>query len=229
MVLQPSLNHIEMGMDSREEIIAKIKQLDYYRPLLNKADIGEITDFDISKALGAFIVSINADDTKFDRVHPINQEPPTASFTVLEEYGESIFNGKYDCNSCHKVPLTSYGSNGSLVNIGLDLKGADKGRMEVTGSEWDRGLFKVPGLRNVQFSAPYMHDGRFKNLNEVLEHYSHNIQNVPNLDWRLLANDRMPRKMNITDYDKKALIAFLNTLTDYDVLTHDRFSNPFIN
>ncbi len=225
MVLLPALNHIEMGMASTGEILNKIKNLDYYKPLFKDIAVTVPTLDDISSALAHFVVSINAKDTKFDRVKDINGHE---QFTALEEYGESLFNGKYNCNSCHSNPVSSYGSNGSFINIGLDKQSRDEGLMGVTGNTSDRGKFKAPGLRNIQFSAPYMHDGRFKSLDEVLNHYSHGIQPATNLDRRLMENGQ-PRKMNISTYDKKALIAFLHTLTDYDVLTHDRFSNPFAN
>lgn len=225
MVLQPSLNHVEMGLTSREEITKKIKSLSYYQPLFDQAGYSDISDASISDALVKFVSSINVQQSKFDLVNSMNV--PQAKFTALEQYGQTIFNGKYNCNSCHNNPISSYGGNAnSFVNIGLDKFNQDAGRMGVTGREADRGKFKVPGLRNVQFSAPYMHDGRFATLEEVIDHYSHGIKGVGNLDTRLQENGQA-KKMNISDYDKKALIAFLNTLTDYDVLTHDRFSNPF--
>lgn len=225
MVLQPSLNHIEMGLTSRAEITEKINLLSYYKPLFDKAGYDQITAETISDALVKFVTSIDVNNSKFDKVNSVNV--PLAQFTALEQHGESIFNGKYNCNSCHSNPIFSYGQNaGNFVNIGLDKFSQDKGLMGVTNRESDRGRFKVPGLRNVQFSAPYMHDGRFKSLEEVIDHYSHGIQGASNLDLRLSDNGHA-KQMNITDYDKKALVAFLNTLTDYDVLTHDRFSNPF--
>ena len=228
MVLLPALNHIEMGMASTEQILEKVKGLTYYQPLFVNASIQEITVEDISDALAHFVASINTTDTKFDRVH-VTSNPNPEKFTALEEYGESVFNGKYNCGSCHRVALSVYYQNNSrFANIGLDKISQDKGKMGVTGNEFDRGMFKVPGLRNVQFSAPYMHDGRFKTLSEVIDHYSHGIKHNPNLDWHFEENGHA-RKLNITDYDKKALIAFLHTLTDYDVLTHDCFSNPFAN
>ena len=72
-----------------------------------------------------------------------------------------------------------------------------------------------------------MHDGRFKTLNEVLDHYSHGIANSPALDVRLRASNGQPMKMNITDQEKTAIIAFLNTLTDYSMITDQKYSNPF--
>ncbi len=227
MVLQPSLNHIEMGMTSRDEITAKIKSLGYYDQLFIDGTFDEINSENIADALVKFITSIQVQNSKFDKVHSF---PMQDRFTALEQYGETLFNGKYNCNGCHSNPISSYGFNNSnFVNIGLDKTSKDAGLMDVTHKESDRGKFKVPGLRNVQFSAPYMHDGRFGTLEEVLNHYSHGVQSVDNLDVRLREANGDAKQMNITDYDKKALIAFLNTLTDYDVLTHDRFSNPFKN
>jgi cytochrome c peroxidase len=87
--------------------------------------------------------------------------------------------------------------------------------------------FKIPNLRNVTLTAPYMHDGRFKTLEEVIEHYNSGVKDNPNLDPRLRGSNGLPKKMGLTPFDKSSLIAFLNTLTDESVATDTRFSNPF--
>ena len=88
------------------------------------------------------------------------------------------------------------------------------------------GRFRVPQLRNVALTAPYMHDGRFKTLKDVLNHYSSGIKNTPNLDDRLQVNGE-PMRMNISDDEQDAIIAFLKTLTDYEAVTAPQFSDPF--
>ena len=99
------------------------------------------------------------------------------------------------------------------------------------GSYADEGLgegrFRIPSLRNIALTAPYMHDGRFATLGEVIDHYDHGIQAHPALDKNLRNNDGTPKRMNLNPLEKQALIAFLNTLTDETVLTDQRFSNPF--
>ncbi|MGB0176875.1 MAG: cytochrome-c peroxidase, partial [Owenweeksia sp.] len=139
---------------------------------------------------------------------------------------------KYDCGSCHQLTSpTGYFAfdklNSELVNIGLDAVYNDKGFGAVSGNTADNGKFKIPNLRNIALTAPYMHDGRFKTLEEVLDHYSTGIENNPNLDSRLKDAAGKPVVLNITSSDKQDLIAFLQTLTDNELVTDPRFSDPF--
>ena len=118
-----------------------------------------------------------------------------------------------------------------VANNGLDAVYADKGLGGISGREQDEGLFKVPFLRNVALTAPYMHDGRFATLADVVEHYSSGIQANPNLD-PLLYSPSAPgqaMQMNFTQDQKQALVAFLQTLTDYNFIQDARFSDPFKN
>ncbi|MFM6983364.1 MAG: c-type cytochrome, partial [Chitinophagaceae bacterium] len=127
-----------------------------------------------------------------------------------------------NCGSCHQISSgfsSSYGST-KFANIGLDLIDNDPGI---------NGLYKIPRLKNIALTAPYMHDGRFKTLNEVLEHYSHNIENNSKLSFQLKENGRDPRRMEFTEAEKADLIAFLNTLTDKDLISNPKYSSPFIN
>jgi cytochrome c peroxidase len=119
-----------------------------------------------------------------------------------------------------------YQSSG-FHNIGLESSIQDKGRMDVTGNSSDEGLFRAPDLHNVALTAPYMHDGRFNSLDEVLNHYSHGIQENKNLSDVLRNDDGSALKMNITAEDRKALIAFLNSMTDYQMVSNPLLSNPF--
>jgi cytochrome c peroxidase len=144
----------------------------------------------------------------------------------------ALFTSKYNCAKCHNVDhtignnYTAIGNN--FVDIGLEDNYKDKGRGIITGNTTDKGKFKIPDLKNVALTAPYMHDGRYKTLDEVLEHYSSGILYSQNLDTLLQTDNRKAaRKMNIGADDKKALIAFLNALTDNTVTTDPKFSNPF--
>ena len=89
--------------------------------------------------------------------------------------------------------------------------------------------FKAPSLRNIALSAPYMHDGRFATLREVIDFYNDGVQNHPNLDNRLQMNNGEVRRMNLSEREKDALVAFLNTLTDESFINDEKFSNPFVN
>jgi cytochrome c peroxidase len=115
---------------------------------------------------------------------------------------------------------------GLFSNIGLDEVYTDNGVGEVTRQASDNGRFKIPSLRNVALTGPYMHDGRFETLEEVIEHYSDGIEDNPNLDSRLQENGQ-PIVFNISEQETEAIIAFMHTLTDYDMITDPKFSNPF--
>src|SRR6185436_7004497 len=107
----------------------------------------------------------------------------------------------------------------------------DNGYGEFTGDPEDNGKFKIPSLRNVELTAPYMHDGRFNTLEEVVEHYNSGVQQHPNLDDRLTVEGMTggtPLQQGLTAYEKQALVAFLKTLTDTPLVTDVRFSDPFV-
>lgn len=150
-----------------------------------------------------------------------------AQLTALESRGRDLFFTTYDCNACHQIQNPhGYLMAGGFSNIGLDAEYADKGVQEFSKRSEDAGKFKIPSLRNVALTAPYMHDGRFNTLDEVLNHYSGGIADNPNLDTRLRKNG-VPMRMEIPEIDKQAIIAFLNTLTDYEMISDKKFSNPF--
>jgi cytochrome c peroxidase len=227
MVLRPILNHIEMGTTDIEELAAKLNTLPYYRPLFKKAfDSEQITPERISDALSSFIRSIRSNNTKFDKA-----QVDKAQLSAQELNGKSLFFEKYDCNSCHQVQTpTGYALfGGGFANIGLDQEYKDNGLSLTTGQPSDAGKFKIPSLRNVLLTAPYMHDGRFATLEEVMEHYSENMSDHPNLDIRLKDGSGHAQKMNISPSEKQALIAFLNSLTDFQAVTDLKFASPFKN
>ncbi|HTJ51912.1 MAG TPA: cytochrome c peroxidase [Cyclobacteriaceae bacterium] len=224
MVLRPIVNHIEMGITDVDQLAEKLKSVSYYKDLFTKAyGSDEITATKISDALSYFLQSIKSTNTKFDMANRFQDK-----LTALEMKGRQLFSDTYNCNSCHRVetPDGYAMAGGTFANIGLDPVYSDGGLANVTGAAADVGKFKIPSLRNVIFTAPYMHDGRFSTLEEVLDHYSSGIQDNPNLDSKLKSNGG-PKQMNIPDDDRKAIIAFLNTLTDVQVLSDQKFSNPF--
>jgi cytochrome c peroxidase len=147
--------------------------------------------------------------------------------SALELQGQQLFMDTYDCNSCHQVTdPEGYIFAGTFSNIGLDEVYTDNGLGNVTENPADNGRFKIPSLRNVALTAPYMHDGRFETLDEVIEHYSVGIEDNENLDPRL-TEDGEPVQFNISENDTEALKAFLMTLTDHDMVSTARFSDPF--
>jgi cytochrome c peroxidase len=235
-VMMPVKNHIEMGMEDLDFLATKLEQIDYYPELFKKSfGTNEITPEKISKALSQFIRSIVSVDSKFD--HAVAAQNDFASFDELERHGMDVFL-ESGCNGCHTVipflfggpdheiiefpgGVGGYAGTGEdLANIGLDMEYADNGAGE--------GVFKVPSLRNISFTAPYMHDGRFQTLNEVIDHYAQGIQNHDFLDFRLKDFEtNQPRRLELSLLDRTALIKFLQTLNDENVLTDPKFSNPF--
>jgi cytochrome c peroxidase len=136
-----------------------------------------------------------------------------------EQRGAAIFNGAagIDCQLCH-----DFNALASIwpTSNGLDITSADPGA--------GNGKFRPAALRNIAKSAPYMHDGRFATLRDVIDHYDHGIQDSPQLDPLLRVGlYGAPIKMNLSEDDKNALEAFLNTLTDEQMLADPKFSDPF--
>ena len=115
-----------------------------------------------------------------------------------------------------------------IFSNGLENPYVDKGVGALTGRPQDEGLFKVPSLRNIELTAPYMHDGRFATLEEVVDFYNAGVVDNPNLSPPLRnPQNGTPRRLNLTSAQKAALVAFLKTLTDTSVTTDPKFSDPF--
>lgn len=234
LVLQPIGNHIEMGIADAETLTTKLSVLPYYSSLFKDAfGTPELTSERVATAIATFCDNIVTSNTRFDQFNQnrfiTNAESKVnAELSPLELEGMLLFEQKYDCNSCHGVQSTNgYVFNGTFANIGLDEEYTDPGRQKVTGNPADAGKFKIPSLRNVAYTAPYMHDGRFATLEEVVGHYSHGIADHPNLDPKLQDASGHARSMNISDHETQAIVAFLHTLSDQSVLSDPKFSDPF--
>lgn len=226
MVLRPVFNHVEMGARTTTEIVSKLKERPYYADLFAQAfGDNEITFERIARALSDFTGSISSNNSKFDMVGGVN------GLNAVEQEGFNLFFGKYNCGSCHNLTAPNgYNvptSGTALLNIGLNADYSDNGLGALNGNPADDGKFKIPSLRNVMLTGPYMHDGRFTSMDDVLEHYSSGIANHPNLDDRLKDQNGNALAMNITEADKHALTTFLNTLTDNTMTTDPKFSDPF--
>jgi cytochrome c peroxidase len=205
-----------------ELLPAKLGNVDFYAPLFEAAfGTPEITEERIALALGQFLRSLISFDSRFDRAyHPMNegQQPaPGSVLTAQELRGAEIFNGQGHCFFCHAQGAQTLDIP---ANNGLDLEPADPGS--------SGGQFRAASLRNVAVTAPYMHDGRFQTLREVINHYSEGAVDGPLADPRLrgmlLTN---PVTLHLSESDKDALEAFLNTLTDTEFLSDPKFSDPF--
>jgi len=222
LVARPISNHVEMGIADLNTIPAKLEKLPYYKDLFQKAyGSDEITMDKVGEAMATFMNAISSSHTRFDQ-----RDQGLYQFTALEAEGERLFNTKYQCNNCHKLFIGGY-TGTEFMNIGLEKRNNDNGAGAIVRDPSFNGKFKIPNLRNVARTAPYMHDGRFATLEDVLEHYSHGIQDDQNLDERLKDQSGHPMRMNISTDEKKAIVAFLNTMTDYTMLTDERYANPF--
>jgi cytochrome c peroxidase len=184
-------------------------------PALFAAAFGspEITPEKIALGLENYLLTLTSFDAKFDRVLRGEEK-----FTPKEQRGFQLFSTEYDprrgqfgadCFHCHGGPL--FQSQG-FANNGLDATFMDTGREKVTGKAADAGKFAVPSLRNVALTAPYMHDGRFKTLEAVIEHYATGVKRSATLDPNLAKHP--DGGVPLTADDKRALVAFLKTLTD---------------
>lgn len=219
---------IEMGM-SLKDLTARLQGIDYYNILFQKAyGVQGITENNIVNAISEFINSITSFDTPFDEgmSRPVlSTTGELATLSAEENFGRSIFMA--NCSSCHGNTLG--GAQGFLntANNGLDISYEDNGLGALTQNRLHMGLFKVPLLRNVELTAPYMHDGRFATLEEVVEHYSTGIQPHENLHPFLKEENGQPKRFNFSQEEKNALIAFLRTLTDHSMIKEEKFSNPF--
>jgi cytochrome c peroxidase len=226
MVLKPIENHIEMGMDNFDALEKKLGQLDYYKALFNNAFGSEqVTRERIAEAMSQFLNSMVSGGSTFDRSIPgtWGVSDPTV-FTARQQEGLSVFLN--NCVVCHSTATPSLFGGEEFANIGLDSNPVDKG-LGANEPGMD-GVFKIPSLRNVALTGPYMHDGRFNTLREVVDHYSDNIKPADNLHWALTDGSLgQPRRMNLSDSQKDALVDFLSTMTDQRFLSDDKFSDPF--
>lgn len=224
LVSKPISNHIEMGMDNPEQLIEKLNSIPYYKSLVKNAyNVESLNMNNLTDAMVSFMTQINSSNSRFDKSFMNSGQ---IHLSAQEQLGQQLFNTTYECNRCHNPFPGSY-SDAGFANIGLDVNNNDKGRMNVSNATDDEGKFKVPDLHNVGVTAPYMHDGRFKTLDDVLEHYSSNIKANKHLDSRLTDENGNPVSLKISENDRKAIIAFLNSMTDYTTISNPNLSNPF--
>ncbi|MFN8324585.1 MAG: cytochrome c peroxidase [Flavobacteriaceae bacterium] len=212
----PFTSPIEMN-GNFSNAIAMMKNDAQYKKLFKQAfDGGEINSENMLKALGQFMALLVSSNSKFDKYRR-NESGGTMTADELDGY--AIFNQK--CASCHATDLftdNSFRNNGLAINLQVN----DIGRFRVTQLESDKYKFKVPSLRNIEKTAPYMHDGRFYTLEAVLDHYSSGVVNTQNLDESLNNNGTLG--IPLTQTEKTKIIAFLKTLTDNEFLTNPKFA-----
>jgi cytochrome c peroxidase len=210
--IAPITNKDEMD-DDLAHVIAKLNRRKDYRIAFYRAfQDSSITSEKMLKSITQFMGLMTSTNSRYDR-YVAGKE----TFSKEEVRGFNLFTSK--CGSCHPAPLFTdhtYRSNGLPVNKRLD----DQGRHVITGIEGDRYKFKVPSLRNVELTFPYMHDGRFRNLDEVLHHYGDSTKHAPHSDTLLHQIGKISKE------ETQALHAFLLTLTDKTFIYDRRFADP---
>lgn len=232
--LTPIQDPVEMGM-TLADLETRLAQKSYY-PALFDAAFGDpaISADRIGKAIAQFVRSLVSITSRYDQGRAMvgNFNQPFPNFTAQENQGKNLFltapqAGGAGCGGCHATEAFVNEQNGPMNN-GLDSNtSADQGAFETFGTPNFLGSFKVPSLRNIGVRAPYMHDGRFATLEQVVEHYNSGVQPHPNLDPRLRLPNGNPIRLNLTAAQKQALVAFMNTLTDTAFLADPRYSDPF--
>lgn len=212
MPVGPITNTLEMN-ETIANVVQKLQHSEKYKALFKAAYGTEtINDQRMLKALAQYMAMIISDNSKYDRV-----KRGESTFTATEQAGYTLFQQK--CSQCHTEPLFT---DHSYRNNGLDATFTDEGRAHITQLPEDLGKFKVPSLRNLEFSYPYMHDGRFYTLNQVLEHYNSGVHQSATLDP--LLSQGIP----LTGLERQQLVAFLKTLTDYELLNNTWLATPHL-
>lgn len=225
-VLMPIQNQVEMGL-TLDVVESRLAQKDYYKILFKRA-FGDttITRGKISLALAQFVRSLVSFQSKYDAglVIPQDQNGGFGNFTTQENNGKHLFQNH--CGRCHGTALQIATQ---ARNNGLDLVYTDNGVGGITKDAADNGKFKTPSLRNVAVTAPYMHDGRYATLEQVVAFYSDSVRGNSNLDKSLGTPppNSQPLRLNLTQAQKDEIVAFLKTLTDNQFLTDVKYSNPF--
>ena len=218
---EPVTNPIEMHT-TWAEVTEKLQQHSEY-PELFKVAFGTATvdSVLVSKAIAQFERTLISANSKFDKYLL-----GTASLTPEETNGFNIFmdESKGDCFHCHGSDNNPLWTDNKFHNNGLDAAFSDLGFGAVTGDPADNGKFRSPSLRNLAFTAPYMHDGRFETLEEVINHYSEGLQNSPTIDPLMKKVDQ--GGVQLSPQEKADLKAFLLSLSDTDFINNPNFSNP---
>jgi cytochrome c peroxidase len=226
--LTPLTDVHEMGLPL-DSSVSRLRTAGFYGPLFAAAfGSADITGPRFIMALTQFERTLISDNAPYDQ-YIRGEYQPTAS----ERRGIDLFFNNVNlqgrtrgagCGNCHGGPKTF---NEMYHNNGLDRIPRDSGRADVTGMAYDLGRFRVVTLRNIALTAPYMHDGRFKTLQEVVEHYSEHIEPSATLSPSLRDTANRPENLRLTPEEKVDLLAFLRMLTDSTFITDLRYSDPF--
>ena len=239
-IVETIQNEDEMGMQMAD-LVDKLSDIPYYKVLFNKAfqNDGKIEEHLIVTALESFVNSISTSSSKLEKalVGPNIAEQLTSSTAIAglspsENRGKQIFMS--NCASCHSASISpaltsslNFEELSKKANNGLDLVYEDQGIYEITGVPSDKGKFKIPLLKNIALTGPYMHDGRFASLEDVVDFYSEGIQNHSYLSPSLKVGNQA-KIFNFSELEKNDIINFLHSMTDEEMTTNTRFADPFL-
>ncbi len=228
--LIPIQDEREMGI-SLEEAVQRLQGTSLYPPLFQEAFGTEIISSEnIAKALAQFQRTLISANARYDQIvrgeaDPSEREQRAINLFMTHPVAEINLRGANcgDCHGSHLITLNTFHDNG------LDSIPQDEGLALFTGKPQDRGKMRAPSLRNIALTAPYMHDGRFQTLKEVLDHYNEHIQPSPNLDPLIIeaTNELDGQSLLLSEEEKEDIIFFLHMLTDSTFIQDERFSNPF--
>jgi cytochrome c peroxidase len=220
----------EMG-STLPMMVTKVQAAPFYGALFAAAfGTPEVTGSRVLQALEQYVNALISYRSRFDRAcvtPPNNAGDCTAVLDAQETRGLDIFRGAANvrCDVCHTLPAAANEWHG---NNGIDAAITDPGTTNpILQRDGSRGVFRAAALRNIALTAPYMHDGRFATLREVIEHYDHGVKDSPDLDPFLRDGNGAPMRMNLSEADKDALEAFLRTFTDDELIADPRFADPF--
>ena len=228
-IFHPVRDYNEMNLEWKVAV-SRLKKNKFYQPKFIKAfGNTNIDSVQIAYSIAQFLRTLISYQSKYDQV--VNGK----SFFSKDEYEGFILANdqtKGDCIHCHITDGDALGTTLAFSNNGLDFvtnpnNYIDKGRGAITGKTMDNGKFMVPSLRNLAFTAPYMHDGRFKTLEEVVDFYSEGIKPSVNIDTKMEFAHQGGAKLK--SEDRKKIIAFLKTLSDSSFVANYEFENPFKN
>lgn len=228
---EPVVNPVEMH-ESWPDAVAKL-QADSQYPFLFERAFGssQIDSVNVAKAIAQFERTLISGNSPFDKFLAANKATGSSGWSEANELlafqGFAIFmdENKGDCFHCHGDQFNPLWTDNLYHNNGLDAVITDKGLGEVTGNSIDDGKFKTPTLRNLAFTAPYMHDGRFATLEEVIQHYSSGLQNSPTVDP--LMKNVSSGGNNLNPQEQNALKWFLLSLSDSSFVNNPAFADPW--
>jgi cytochrome c peroxidase len=227
----PVVNPVEMH-ETWPNAVAKLQADPDYPTLFKQVfDSEQIDSVMVAKAISQFERTLISGDSPFDKFRQANFAPGSSGWSTTNELlayeGFSIFmdESRGDCFHCHGDSFNPLWTDNIFHNNGLDASFTDKGLGEVTGNPIDDGKFKTPTLRNLAFTAPYMHDGRFTTLNEVIMHYSFGLQNSLTIDP--LMKSVGDGGVQLNPAEQNALKWFLLSLSDSSFVNNPEFQNPW--